>query len=300
MDLEAKKRRHLVWSIIYPLLIYWAVEIVVLVGASVIVSFMTYAEMFPQLMAEENVMEQSKMLYYQVMEWTLQNGYYLQMLINLITIPLLYLFFRRDKKTELRLGTEVPYRHATVMEYLLLAIVAFGATIGGNLLIAASGLMEADSGYQQATELLYSASLPVQLIGTVLIGPLCEELIYRGLIYKRLRAAISPMQAMVISSLLFGIAHGNLVQLLYAFVLGLLMAYVYEKYHSFLAPFLFHAVGNAIAVLMTETGIFEFMYSGKIMMVISGILGVAVVVLGGRMIREIHLEPKNPESKIEM
>ena len=93
--------------------------------------------------------------------------------------------------------------------------------------------------------------------------PVVEELIFRGLAYKRMREYASPLMAGITTSMLFAVFHGNLVQGVYAFLLGALLCYVYEKYHSFWAPVLLHAAANVISVLASETSVFDFLYSGR-------------------------------------
>ena len=77
-----------------------------------------------------------------------------------------------------------------------------------------------------------------------LLGPLAEEVVFRGMIYGRLRRAFSLVPSMLISALLFGIYHGNWVQGIYASVFGMILAYVYEKTQTIWGSFLLHAVFN--------------------------------------------------------
>lgn len=49
---------------------------------------------------------------------------------------------------------------------------------------------------------------------------------------------------MLISALIFGGLHGNWVQAVYGTLMGILLAWVYEKYAGFLAPVLVHMVAN--------------------------------------------------------
>lgn len=140
------------------------------------------------------------------------------------------------------------------MEYVLIAMVAFGACIGGNNILLGIGLAEIDTAYQEAAQTLYSTGLWIQLLGTVVVAPVCEELLFRGLIYKRMKEYMTPGMAMFLSALAFGFFHGNMTQMVYSGALGFLMAYVYEKYHNLFAPVLFHAVANLFSVVVTETG----------------------------------------------
>lgn len=68
---------------------------------------------------------------------------------------------------------------------------------------------------------------------------------------------------MVISALLFGVLHMNLVQFIYAGILGILLAWFMEKCGHFYGAFLAHVGANLMAVLRVETRIFLWMEAGK-------------------------------------
>ena len=56
---------------------------------------------------------------------------------------------------------------------------------------------------------------------------------------------------MLISSAIFGIIHGNLVQFIYAFLIGMILSFVYEKFKNIWAPIILHAGANLLSVLLT-------------------------------------------------
>jgi ABC-2 type transport system permease protein len=82
---------------------------------------------------------------------------------------------------------------------------------------------------------------------TVLAAPLCEEFIFRGLIFGGLRRSMPAAQAIVISAAVFAAVHPTL-SLLPVFVVGLCTAWVYERSKTLLAPMLVHAAYNAAMV----------------------------------------------------
>lgn len=82
---------------------------------------------------------------------------------------------------------------------------------------------------------------------TVLAAPLCEEFIFRGLIFGGLRRSMPAAQAIVISAAVFAVVHPAL-SLLPVFVVGLCTAWVYERSKTLLAPMLVHAAYNAAMV----------------------------------------------------
>ena len=61
-----------------------------------------------------------------------------------------------------------------------------------------------------------------------LVGPFMEELLFRKVLIDRMRGYGEKL-AVVTSALMFGLMHGNLVQSVYAFLVGLLFGYVYLR-----------------------------------------------------------------------
>ena len=97
-------------------------------------------------------------------------------------------------------------------------------------------------------EITNSESFILVFVVTAIIVPIIEEMFFRGLIYGRLRQAMKPIVAIFISSLLFGIFHGNIVQGVYAFFIGFVLALVYEKTGALWLSMLGHALINTIGV----------------------------------------------------
>lgn len=83
---------------------------------------------------------------------------------------------------------------------------------------------------------------------TVLLAPVIEEIIYRGFILGSLRRCGDAV-AIIVSALLFGLEHGNMAQLPYAFIYGLVLAYFVVKTNSLYTGIFLHVVNNALAVL---------------------------------------------------
>jgi len=79
----------------------------------------------------------------------------------------------------------------------------------------------------------------------VIAAPLCEEFIFRGLIFGGLRRSMSALPAMVMSAAIFAVVHPPL-SMLPVFVLGLCAAWTYERSKTLLAPMLVHALYNAV------------------------------------------------------
>ena len=81
-------------------------------------------------------------------------------------------------------------------------------------------------------------------------APVVEELVFRGAIMQSLRR-FGDTFALFVSSLLFGLVHGNLVQAPMAFVTGLAIGYFVLRTGSLRAGMAIHFVNNALAVVLS-------------------------------------------------
>lgn len=131
-----------------------------------------------------------------------------------------------------------------LMELTITVILAVCVSLGLNVLLALTGFAETSASYQSVAEHQYGVTFGIGLVLYGVVSPMAEEVVFRGVIFNRLRRIYGPPIGIVASALFFGVFHGNLVQGLYGTVMGLLMAYVYERQGSFFRPVLFHAAAN--------------------------------------------------------
>jgi len=92
-------------------------------------------------------------------------------------------------------------------------------------------------------------TLLVLLLQVALIGPVAEELLFRGVIFKALRNRLSFAWAAGLSSLLFASLHGSFNDLAPIFVVGMFLAWIYQKTQNIGAPILAHCLFNCVNVL---------------------------------------------------
>ena len=91
--------------------------------------------------------------------------------------------------------------------------------------------------------------LALNLFVTALLPALVEELVFRGYFLEALRP-FGDRRALWMSALLFGLIHGNMAQIPFAFILGLVFAYAAMQSGSLLLPMLIHFCNNAMAVVL--------------------------------------------------
>ena len=90
----------------------------------------------------------------------------------------------------------------------------------------------------------------LNMLTVILLGPVAEEFIFRGLSFTYAKkAAQKSLPAIFISAILFAIFHGNLIQGIYAFLIGLLLAWLVEKTDTLLPSIILHIAINGSAFL---------------------------------------------------
>lgn len=93
-------------------------------------------------------------------------------------------------------------------------------------------------------------ALTILLYGGFLV-PLSEELLFRGLLFRWLRQRLNFWPAAFVSAAVFGIAHGSADKAVITGLLGLPLAYLFEKSRSLAPAILMHQTYNSLALMLT-------------------------------------------------
>lgn len=141
----------------------------------------------------------------------------------------------------------------------ILFLLSGCAALAVNILFALTGFTASSTTYEQVAEKQFALPLWAGIVLYGFVSPLAEEIVFRGIVYNRLRRQYTRWIAIAGSSLLFGLYHGNAVQALYGFVLGLLIAILYEKYGSFTVPVLLHSAANICVYVVTSDSFLQKM-----------------------------------------
>ena len=91
------------------------------------------------------------------------------------------------------------------------------------------------------------------VLAIAIVGPILEEMLFRGAITSVLLKAYTPKKAIIYSALIFGIFHINPAQILTAFLLGLLLAWLFYTTRSLIPGILIHILNNGLSVYFTRT-----------------------------------------------
>lgn len=258
MPIENKKKSF--GYLVGPLILYWIVNLTAVTVAEVVLSGYVAEKQTGTLAMD------------QIQQYVVDHAGELLQIINsrlveisafgaAVTLAVSAAFFLYDRKKE-KLESVVTTGKASVGKYLWILLLGAGMCIALNNLMNLAGLAFYSDTYQETSQAMYSAGFGVQILCLGIVMPLSEEMIFRGVVFKRYEQAFSFRRAMLLSAMFFAVTHGNLVQAMYSFVMGLFLAYVYEKYGSVKAPVCLHITMNLVSLLVTKVDGFTWMFSG--------------------------------------
>ena len=150
-------------------------------------------------------------------------------------------------------GPDAEIKAMSVRDACILVILALCVSVGLNYLFDLTGLNRLSQTYNDINSAQFGVAFYFGLIIYGILSPLAEEIIFRGILYNRMKRIFPLALSMFVSSLLFGVFHGNLVQGIYGTLMGLLIVWSYEHFKNFSAPLIVHSVANVIIFILGNT-----------------------------------------------
>ncbi|MFC7202715.1 CPBP family intramembrane glutamic endopeptidase [Haloferax namakaokahaiae] len=143
-------------------------------------------------------------------------------------------------------------------------LALFAVYLAGSAVMSALGIESGDSVLAQQGEANPVYFLYLTVITILLVGP-AEELIFRGIAYGELRRLWGPIPAIIGSSAVFASIHvwsfsgdGAIISLLMVFILGSVLAAIYERSGNLVVVAVAHGLFNAVqfvASYLSVTGL---------------------------------------------
>lgn len=226
------------WEVLFPYLLYYLAYS----GAYIILAFVKEA-----LMKSQNEGYRSFMTQHTATMAGVLGG--LSMMLGILPlIPML----KRELHLRISINGDSVEKSGNSLskELVYTGLLAVTSSLGLNVLLTLTGFADSSQTYREVADSQYSVAFAAGLILYGLISPLAEEVVFRGVIFNRMRRLYGPILAIVASGLFFGAFHGNVVQGVYGGCMGILMAYRYERSGRFVIPIFFHMAAN-LAVYMT-------------------------------------------------
>lgn len=213
----------------------------------------------------------------------IENYMLCKMVGSIVAIPVVYADYKKDLMMTGRYRLKMPFAIQQVKQLLAVVGITICLSVGLNNMISMSPLVSMSEEYQNASDAFYGSTIWIELLGSALITPFLEELLHRGVVFGRLRRRMGMWPAVLVSALVFAGLHFNIVQFVYAFLLGVVFALFVEKTGRLYPAILAHVVANGIAVVRTETGFLQGTVDGSVSAWLISV-GICFVGLGGMII----------------
>lgn len=127
--------------------------------------------------------------------------------------------------------------------------VAIGFAIVYDVVVEALGIDVLLPPTQPSTYIDVDSSIIILFaLIAILVAPVAEEIFFRGFVFGGLNRRFGFWPAVLISAVLFSLAHIELYKLIPIFFFGLLVAWLYYKTGSIWASALVHFINNSVAV----------------------------------------------------
>lgn len=173
-------------------------------------------------------------------------------------IASIYLFARLRRRLSwadigLRPATASQIRRAIIVGLLCFVVVTpvlagFNALMNEPIVSPQAPLVVGQGGFTWARFIIMLA------LGGMIV-PFAEELFFRGIVYTWMRGRLGIWSSVFASALVFGVAHAVFPMVaLGAFIVGLALAFVYERNGTLWAPVVVHAVFNTVNLSVMFAG----------------------------------------------
>lgn len=226
----------------------------------------------------------------------------IQTIATAITIPFIYHFYRKDRleptlcQLHLSERFEQKSKNEKIRDGVLMFLTGATAGIALNNLMAMTNLEQISGSYQKVEQSFFSGGVLFEIIGACLLTPILEEMLYRSVLYGRICDILIPYEvadtekkqkrnknnrimAIIFTALVFGMMHMNIVQFIYATVLGIMLSWFVETSGHLFGAVIAHIGANFMSVLRVETPVFRWMESSKTSFIVSTVIFVIAAVL---------------------
>lgn len=212
---------------------------------------------------------------------------FLTELVYLLVFIIYSKFKKIDLKSASNLDKQFTVKKSVSLSFttILLALVVFFASL--NFINLISDLLSRGLSEPRGTLPISNFFEFVMTTITFAVLPaVCEELLFRGLIFNGLKNKFNVSLSVIFSALIFALIHFSIFQTVYQFLIGIVLALLVHFTGSIIFSMLFHFVNNFTIVLIsyiTKGGrsIFEFATFGGLEIFLSilfFVLGILAVI----------------------
>ncbi|MBR6403033.1 MAG: CPBP family intramembrane metalloprotease [Eubacterium sp.] len=204
-------------------------------------------------------------------------------LINLVAaVVVLTTYFIITKVRKHKFIEEASVKKVSAKSVFLSLVAAAGCigflSFGLEVFPIPESLVE---GMKEGNAQLANASVWQAIVSTSIVVPILEEVVFRGFVFSRLNRVMSTWVAILITSIVFGLCHGQILWAAWAALLGVVMNILRVKTGSLIPGIVMHIANNSFSTFLNLSG-YEVPKNMYIPIVILGaiLLVIALVFIG--------------------
>ncbi|MDO5559455.1 MAG: CPBP family intramembrane metalloprotease [Oscillospiraceae bacterium] len=146
--------------------------------------------------------------------------------------------------------------------------------------------------YEQKAALISESPFIVSLLLSVVSAPITEELLLRCCIFTTLNKAYPAVLSVILTSVIFGLLHGNLIWSTYAAVFGIVLNVLFIRFNSLIASISMHFAFNIIGSCVPTT--FDVSFPVQIIFtILLGIISAALFIIVMKKNLKSEIQPAN-------
>ncbi|WP_461612073.1 lysostaphin resistance A-like protein [Clostridium sp. Marseille-QA1073] len=199
---------------------------------------------------------------------------YILLISSIVTVLIFLIIYAIRKK---KLTEEILLKKTKLMNIVTAVLIGTCVWLfnsGVLALLQLNGLlMEQFQGMNEILNPLTEGNLFIMVLTIGIVAPFAEEFLFRGVIYRTLSKNISIPVTIIIQGILFGIYHANLIQGVYASLLGIIFGFITYKTQSLWPAIIAHMTNNTIAVIIPTLMGDIFNTTSCMIFVIIGLIG---------------------------
>lgn len=221
-------------------LFYTVIQYVVTIVATVIISAVETAK--GTLFSDRD----------QMVELILSHADHISIISAVITVGAVFLWFGLIRKKNLK--EEIGFRFSLLE--MIPILILLGVALNYFVSIGIAFIPFSDKIIQEYNDIykyLENSDPVLNFITTAVCAPIVEELIFRAACFGKLRRIMPKSAAVIISAVVFGLAHGNVLSFIFTSLIGAVLALIYDESDSVFAPMLVHFGFNAGSYLVAMT-----------------------------------------------
>lgn len=162
-----------------------------------------------------------------------------------------FLKYVKDKQVYNKIRM-LPMSKVKYILYGIVLLIGYRLIYDNSLGIVLDNILKHNNYQNWANKILSNTVInPIAgFISLCIIAPIFEEIICRGIILEQLRKKCNVLKAVIISALCFTVIHLNIEQGVNAFLIGLILGWLYIKTESILPGVLLHFLNNFLIYLL--------------------------------------------------